>query len=180
MKESYNRGVNDEFVIPFVCVDEKNEPVGTIRDEDVVINFNFRADRARQITQVLTRESGITPLAGRDLPDAEKLEAEIPARELPKNLHYVCMTEYDSRFKLPVVIPPERLSNILANVMAAQKHAQSAGGGDGKVRACHVLLQRRRGEAVSGRGPGAGAVSEGCHLRSEAGDERGGGLPGRW
>ncbi len=55
VKESYNRGVNDEFVIPFVCVDDKNEPVGTIRDEDVIINFNFRADRARQITQVLTR-----------------------------------------------------------------------------------------------------------------------------
>jgi len=120
VKESYNRGVNDEFVIPFVCVDEKNEPVGSIRDEDVIINFNFRADRARQITQVLTRESGITAQAGRDLPDAEKLEAEIPARELPKNLHYLCMTEYDQRFKLPTVIPPERLHNILANVMAAQ------------------------------------------------------------
>jgi 2,3-bisphosphoglycerate-independent phosphoglycerate mutase len=39
---------------------------------------------------------------------------------LPKNLHYVCMSEYDIRFKLPVVIPPERLHNILANVMAAQ------------------------------------------------------------
>jgi 2,3-bisphosphoglycerate-independent phosphoglycerate mutase len=101
-------------------VDEKNEPVGSIRDEDVIINFNFRADRARQITQVLTRESGITAQAGRDLPDAEKLEAEIPARELPKNLHYLCMTEYDMRFKLPTVIPPERLHNILANVMAAQ------------------------------------------------------------
>jgi 2,3-bisphosphoglycerate-independent phosphoglycerate mutase len=120
VKESYNRGVTDEFVIPFVCVDAKNESVGTIRDEDVIINFNFRADRARQITQVLTRASGITAQAGRDLPEAEKLEAEIPARELPKNLQYFCMTEYDERFKLPVVIPPERLHNILANVMAAQ------------------------------------------------------------
>ncbi len=120
VKESYNRGVNDEFIIPFVCVDERGEPVGSIRDEDVVINFNFRADRARQITQVLTRESGITVEHGRDLPDADKLEAEIPAVELPKNLHYLCMTEYDQRFKLPTVIPPERLNNILANVMAAQ------------------------------------------------------------
>jgi 2,3-bisphosphoglycerate-independent phosphoglycerate mutase len=120
VRESYNRGVYDEFVIPFVCVDEKNEPIATIRDEDVIINFNFRADRARQITQVLARESGVTAKAGRDLPDADRLEAEIPARELPKNLHYLCMTEYDVRYKLPVVIPPERLNNILANVMAAQ------------------------------------------------------------
>jgi 2,3-bisphosphoglycerate-independent phosphoglycerate mutase len=120
VKESYNRGVYDEFVIPFVCVDGHNEPLGTIRDEDVVINFNFRADRARQITQVLTRESGITAQVGRDLPDAEKLEGAIPARELPKNLHYLCMTEYDQRYKLPAVVPPERLHNILANVMTAQ------------------------------------------------------------
>lgn len=120
VKESYNHGVYDEFVVPFVCVDARGEPLGMIRDEDVVINFNFRADRARQITQVLTRESGITAHAGKDLPDAEILEAEIPAREIPKNLHYLCMTEYNQRFKLPAVIPPERLNNILANVMAAQ------------------------------------------------------------
>ncbi|PSH05484.1 MAG: 2,3-bisphosphoglycerate-independent phosphoglycerate mutase [Acidobacteria bacterium] len=120
VRESYSRGVNDEFVIPFVCVDEKKEPVGTIRDEDVVINFNFRADRARQITQVLTRESGITALGGCDLPDADRLESEIPARELPKHLHYLCLTEYDLKFKLPTVIPPEQMNNILADVMAAQ------------------------------------------------------------
>jgi 2,3-bisphosphoglycerate-independent phosphoglycerate mutase len=87
----------------------------------VVINFNFRADRARQITQVLARSSGITEEAGRDLPEADNLEVEIPVREVPRNLHYVCMTEYDQRFRLPMVIPPERLHNILANVMAAQQ-----------------------------------------------------------
>src|SRR6266542_1424727 len=101
--------------------DEKHEPVGTIHDEDVVINFNFRADRARQITQVLARNSGIPEESGRDLPDADNLEVEIPVREVPRNLHYVGMTEYDQRFRLPTVIPPERLHNILANVMAAQQ-----------------------------------------------------------
>jgi 2,3-bisphosphoglycerate-independent phosphoglycerate mutase len=119
IKESYNRGVTDEFIIPFVCVDAKGEPVGTIRDEDVVINFNFRADRARQITRVLTRESGLTPEHGRELDAADALELEIPSRELPKNLHYVCLTEYDAKFKLPVVILPDRLTNILANVLAS-------------------------------------------------------------
>ena len=118
MKESYDRGVTDEFVIPFVCTDARGEPVGTIRDEDVVINFNFRADRARQITRCLARESGITAEGGRDLPDAAALDKAIPRDEVPKDLQYVCMTEYDAKFKLPVVVPSERLTNILANVMA--------------------------------------------------------------
>ena len=118
MKDSYDRGVTDEFVIPFVCTGPRGEPVGTIRDEDVVINFNFRADRARQITRCLARESGITAEGGRDLPDAAALDQAIPRDEVPKNLQYICMTEYDAKFKLPVVVPSERLTNILANVMA--------------------------------------------------------------
>ena len=59
-KESYNRGVTDEFIVPFVCVDNRGGSVATIRDEDSVINFNFRADRARQITRCLERESALT------------------------------------------------------------------------------------------------------------------------
>ncbi|HWR35160.1 MAG TPA: 2,3-bisphosphoglycerate-independent phosphoglycerate mutase [Clostridia bacterium] len=119
MKEFYNKGITDEFILPFVCVDNKGEPVATIRDEDVVINFNYRADRARQITRCLARESGITPSGGRDLPDWEALDAVIPRSECPRNLTYICMTQYDSKFKLPCVIPPESLGNILANVMSS-------------------------------------------------------------
>jgi len=118
MKESYDRGAGDEFVIPFACVGARGEPVGTIRDEDVVINFNFRADRARQITRCLARESGLTAEGGRDLPDAAALDTVIPRGEVPKGLQYICMTEYDAKFRLPLVVPPERLTNILANVMA--------------------------------------------------------------
>src|SRR5581483_11479910 len=59
VKESYNKGVTDEFVVPFVCIDSWGEPLATIRDEDSCICFNFRADRVRQITRVLARESGI-------------------------------------------------------------------------------------------------------------------------
>ena len=53
VKESYNRGVTDEFIIPFVLTGDRGEPLGNIRDGDVCINFNFRADRARQITRCL-------------------------------------------------------------------------------------------------------------------------------
>ena len=118
MKASYNREVTDEFVVPFVCLGPQGQPVAQIRDDDSVINFNFRADRARQITRCLTRESGLTAEGGRDLPDAAALDATIPRSRLPKNLKYVCMTRYDKQFALPFVVQPDSLKNILANVMA--------------------------------------------------------------
>jgi 2,3-bisphosphoglycerate-independent phosphoglycerate mutase len=118
VKESYNRGVTDEFIIPFVVVDDSGEPVGAIRDGDVCINFNFRADRARQITRSLARNSNFTPLNGSELEGAVELDSIIPRDRVPKDLTYVCMTRYDKHFTLPVVSPPESLGNILANVMA--------------------------------------------------------------
>jgi 2,3-bisphosphoglycerate-independent phosphoglycerate mutase len=105
-------------VVPFVCIGPEGKPVATIRDDDSVINFNFRADRARQITRCLARESGLTAQGGRDLPDAEALDAAIPRSRVPKNLKYVCMTHYDKQFTLPFVVQPDSLKNILANVMA--------------------------------------------------------------
>ncbi len=82
-------------------------PLSTIRDEDSCICFNFRADRVRQITRALTRNSGLNEQGGRDLQGSEDLDATIPRDRAPKNLHYVCMTQYDKKFSLPVVIPPE-------------------------------------------------------------------------
>jgi 2,3-bisphosphoglycerate-independent phosphoglycerate mutase len=117
-KDSYNRDITDEFIVPFVCVDNRGAPAGVIRDQDTVINFNFRADRARQITRCLARESGLTAQGGRDLPDAEALDATIPRDRVPKNLKYICTTRYDKQFTLPFVVPPDSLKNILANVMA--------------------------------------------------------------
>jgi 2,3-bisphosphoglycerate-independent phosphoglycerate mutase len=121
MKESYNRGVTDEFVVPFVCVDDRGEPLATIRDKDAVICFNFRADRVRQITRALTRNSGLNPRGGADLLGAADLDSMLPRDRVPKDLDYVCMTQYDKNFSLPVVIPPESVDNILANVMAEMK-----------------------------------------------------------
>ena len=118
VKESYNKGVTDEFILPFVCVDRNGEPLARIRDEDSCINFNFRADRARQITRALARKSHLSAEDGRELPGAEDLDRIIPRDRVPANLSYLCMTRYDKHFTLPYVVPPESLSNILANVMA--------------------------------------------------------------
>jgi 2,3-bisphosphoglycerate-independent phosphoglycerate mutase len=123
IKELYNNGITDEFVPPFTCINPTDDtPVGLIRDHDVVINFNYRADRVRQITRVLTRRSGLTadPVGsqGHQLPKAAELDAAIPLSEIPANLHYVCMTQYDKNFKLPIVIPAESMDNLLANLMS--------------------------------------------------------------
>jgi len=122
IKELYSNEITDEFIPPFTCVNAEGNPIALIRDEDVVINFNYRADRVRQITRVLTRKSGLTadPIGsqGHALPKAAELDAEIPLSIIPSDLHYVCMTQYDKNFKLPIVIPAESMDNLLANLMS--------------------------------------------------------------
>lgn len=121
IKACYNAGITDEFLVPFVVVDAAGKPVGQIRDEDVCINFNYRADRARQITRVLARESGLNKVGGKDLDGWESLDQEIPRSEVPKNLLYPCMTQYDKLYDLPLIIPPESMDNILANILSAHQ-----------------------------------------------------------
>ena len=102
IQASHERGVTDEFVLPIVINDRKGQPVGRIRDEDAAIFFNFRADRARQMTQAL---------------NDPKL-ADIPRSTMPQRLHFVCMTRYDRTFTVPHVLAPEEPQHILANVFA--------------------------------------------------------------
>jgi 2,3-bisphosphoglycerate-independent phosphoglycerate mutase len=118
VKECYHNGVTDEFVEPFVVVDAAGKPVGTVSDGDACISFNYRADRVRQITRVLARNSGLTKNYGKELPGAEDLDQVIHRAEVPKQLHYVCMTQYDKQFSLPMVILPESMENLLADMLA--------------------------------------------------------------
>ncbi|MGI4854552.1 MAG: 2,3-bisphosphoglycerate-independent phosphoglycerate mutase [Janthinobacterium lividum] len=120
VRQSYNNGITDEFILPFVCVDDHGKPVGTVQDEDLCICFNYRSDRVRQITRVLARNvaGGLTRADARDLPKADELDLEIPRVSVPQNLRYISMTQYDPKFTLPMVILPESMDNLLANVMA--------------------------------------------------------------
>ena len=106
LEASYQAGVSDEFVKPVVITEEDGPsaaPVGMIRDDDAVIFYNFRADRARQMTYALAA------------PDFDKFGD--PKR--PKNLFYVAMTQYDKNWPwLQSVIKPEKLEHILAQVFA--------------------------------------------------------------
>jgi 2,3-bisphosphoglycerate-independent phosphoglycerate mutase len=106
LEKSYEQGVTDEFVKPIVVINGKGNaasPVGLIRDDDAVIFFNFRADRARQMTNALAA------------PNFDKFVDE----KRPKNLFFVAMTQYDKNWPwLKYVIAPEKLEHILAQVFA--------------------------------------------------------------
>jgi 2,3-bisphosphoglycerate-independent phosphoglycerate mutase len=102
VEKSYERGDNDEFVLPSVVV-KNNTALTTIKDEDALIFFNFRADRARQITRAL------------GLDDFSKFERP---NEHPKGLYFVCMTEYDEEFDLPIAFPKLHIDNILGGVLS--------------------------------------------------------------
>jgi 2,3-bisphosphoglycerate-independent phosphoglycerate mutase len=102
VKQSYEQGVTDEFIVPIVLTDERGEPLGRIRDEDSAIFYNFRADRARQMTRALTDPA---------------LEG-IPRSTMPQRLHFACMTKYEKTQTLPFVIAPEEPQHILAHIFA--------------------------------------------------------------
>jgi 2,3-bisphosphoglycerate-independent phosphoglycerate mutase len=95
VKRSYEHGITDEFMLPVTIVDERQEPVGLIRPEDVCFFFNYRADRGRQMTQALV-DSAL-------------------------KLHFTTMTQYDRKFPVPFVLQKHLPANILANVMAGEK-----------------------------------------------------------
>src|SRR6056297_1071487 len=101
IKASYDEGVTDEFIKPVVKVDEDGDPVGKIKPDDVVICFNFRTDRLREMTVVLTQE---------DMPD-------YGMKTMP--LHYVTMTRYDEKFNdVHIVYDKENLKNTLGEIIA--------------------------------------------------------------
>jgi 2,3-bisphosphoglycerate-independent phosphoglycerate mutase len=101
LRQSYEQNINDEFVEPIVVTSNGGEPLGTIRDGDSVIFFNFRADRAREITSALA-------VPGFD---------DFPVLNRP-NVDYVCFAVYDRTYPLPVAFPPSHPMNVLAQVYA--------------------------------------------------------------
>lgn len=99
-KSSYENGVTDEFIKPIVKVDSNNNPIGRIQKNDVVICFNFRTDRCREITEVLTQQN---------MPD-------FGMKTIP--LHYVTMTNYDNSYKnVNVMFGKDNLTNTLGEVI---------------------------------------------------------------
>jgi 2,3-bisphosphoglycerate-independent phosphoglycerate mutase len=101
LQESYDKGVTDEFVRPIVIVDEEKQPLGTIQEGDVVVFFNFRNDRAKELTLVLTQQN---------MP-------EHGMHTIP--LHYCTMTPYDATFKgMHIIYDKENVNNTMGEVLS--------------------------------------------------------------
>lgn len=100
LQQSYDKGITDEFIEPLVLT-ENGKPISTIQPNDVVIFFNFRTDRGRQLTHALTQE---------DKPDFEM-------ETMP--LHFVTMTNYDDTFKnIHVIYNKENITQTLGEVIS--------------------------------------------------------------
>jgi len=107
IQNSYDNGITDEFIKPIVMIDEQKEPVATIKEDDVIVFFNFRTDRGRQLTRVLTQE-------------------EFPEFDMhTRSLYYVTMTNYDNSFKnINVIYPKENLTDTLGEVLERNNKKQ--------------------------------------------------------
>ncbi len=103
IQNSYAKDITDEFIKPIIVSDQNDQPVATIKEDDVVIFFNFRTDRGRQLTEALTQ---------RDFHEYNMHKMK---------LHYVTITNYDNSFKgINVVFNKENLSETLGEVL--EKH----------------------------------------------------------
>ncbi len=101
IEQSYLAGVTDEFVLPVVLVNG-GEPLGRIKDGDGFIFFNFRSDRAREITRAFT----------------DPAFTGFQRKAWPRLASYVCLTTYDETYNLPVAFGPIELTNILGEVVS--------------------------------------------------------------
>jgi len=100
VQESYDLDVTDEFIEPIVITGPNGDPVATLKDDDVVIFFNFRTDRGRQLTEALTQQ---------DFPEFEM-------KKMP--LYFVTLTKYDDRFtNINVVFRKENIKTTLGEVL---------------------------------------------------------------
>ncbi|MEJ2154261.1 MAG: 2,3-bisphosphoglycerate-independent phosphoglycerate mutase, partial [Desulfobacteraceae bacterium] len=101
---AYEKGESDEFVTPIAITDHQGAPTCCITGGDSIIFFNFRSDRARQITRAFTEE------------DFDGFERRVA----PALGRYVCMTLYDEKFSLPMAFPPVHMEGILGEVISRE------------------------------------------------------------
>jgi len=107
IQKSYDNKITDEFIKPIIMMDESNHPKGLIKEDDVVIFFNFRTDRGRQLTEVLSQKDHLEFLMHK------------------KSLYFVTLTNYDKTFKnIKVVYNSENIENTLGEVLETAKKKQ--------------------------------------------------------
>ncbi len=103
VKESYEKSVYDEFVLPTVIVDQQGQPVGTIQEKDAIVFYNFRPDRAIQISQAFTNK---------DFREFDRGEKALT------NLYYVCLTHFSETVDGYVAYKPLDLSHTYGEIVS--------------------------------------------------------------
>ncbi len=98
----YDRELTDEYLLPTVMIGSDGKPIGKIKNNDAIILFNFRKDRARQITKAFVT------------PGLEKLDQST----LPKNLKFVCFTKYEKDLPVDIVFPPQEITTRLGEILS--------------------------------------------------------------
>lgn len=107
MKDSYSQDITDEFILPIQKVDKKGNPIGLIEPGDVVVFFNYRTDRGRELTECLSQKS---------FPEQQMI---------PLELYFVTLTQYDKEFKkIHVLFESDNLSSTLGEAISQQNHTQ--------------------------------------------------------
>ena len=107
IQTSYSEGITDEFIKPIVCIKDNNQPVSKIENDDVVFCFNYRSDRMRQMSKVLTQEDNV------DF-DMKKIK-----------LKYLTLTQYDESFKnISVLYSKEYIKNTLGEILSNNSKKQ--------------------------------------------------------
>jgi 2,3-bisphosphoglycerate-independent phosphoglycerate mutase len=107
IEKNYSNNITDEFLKPLIAVDENEKPIATIQENDAVFCFNFRTDRCREITEVLTQQ-------------------DVPEYDMKKlNLYYTTMTEYNKEYKnVHVLFTNDNLVKTLGEVLEANNKSQ--------------------------------------------------------
>ena len=107
IQKSYDNVVTDEFIKPIVVVDANQKPIGTIKEGDVVLCFNFRTDRGREITEVLTQKN-------------------FPEQGMKKlSLYYITLTNYDDSFQnVKLIFDKDNLDKTIGEVVSAENKKQ--------------------------------------------------------
>lgn len=154
IKKSYDNNVTDEFIRPIIHVGSNNKPLATIEEGDLVICFNFRTDRGREITQVLTQK---------DFEDYNMKKL---------NVDYITFTNYDDTFQgVQVLFEKDNLNNTIGEVLERAGKKTDSHCRDRKISSCYLLLFRWKRKGICRGKQNSLPFAESGYLRSQTRDE---------
>ncbi len=108
IKKQYQRKITDEFIEPIVLTDDNQQPIGKIQENDTVVFFNFRKDRARQITESFV------------VPNFDKFKSATR----PEKIRFVCMSQYKKGLDTEIILPPQKITLRISEILSKKGYRQ--------------------------------------------------------